>query len=173
MSTTSFLLRSRSTSPENSDDERPKAIRRHSRRDVLYEPDRLRYFRRVSRTRCILISISLFTFLLCFLTKGPIGPPYLSGKCQLAILLEGIPPTPTPTGGMSQPDWVNGEDAISLEDKSSWARVTSPEELMGMLERGVTPSPKIIHQSWKDRQLPQNFEKWGQEWQKLHDADWR
>src|SRR5277367_3490267 len=88
-STTSFLLRSRSRSLENSDDE-STPFDRYLRPDG-HEPDRLRYFRRVSRARCLLLFVALVAFLGFFLRKGPIGPPYLSAKCQAAIILAGIP----------------------------------------------------------------------------------
>jgi hypothetical protein len=172
MSSTTSFLRSRSTSPENFDDE-PKPFDRYLRPDG-HEPERLKYFRRVSRARCLLLFVALFALLGCFLTKGPIGPPYLGGKCQAAIFLAGIPKATSRTTISPVPGWTNTEDVVSPEEMATWAKVTHPDELFDKLERGETVDSKIIHQSWKTRHdLPARFTLWSREWQRLHGADWR
>jgi hypothetical protein len=171
MSSTTSFLRSRSTSPETFDDE-PKPFDRYLRPDG-HELDRLRYFRRVSRVRCLLLFVALFAFLGCFLTKGPIGPPYLGGKCQAAIFLSGIPKASS-SATLQAEWWRDSNNATTSEEMATWAKVTHPDELFEMLERGEAPHSKIIHQSWKTRHgLPAKFELWSREWQRLHGADWR
>jgi hypothetical protein len=167
-STTSFLLRSRSTSPADFD---PKPFDRYLRPDG-HEPDRLRYFRRVSRARCLLLFVALVAFLGFFIRRGPLGPAYLSGKCQTAMFLAGIPKVSS--SATSHVGWTNSDDVVSPEEMANWAKVMHPDELFEMLDRGEAPHSKIIHQSWKTRHgLPANFELWSQEWQRLHGADWR
>ena len=52
------------------------------------------------------------------------------------------------------------------------ARVISPSDLMAMLDRGEPLTGRILHQSWKDHQLPDHFERWSKEWQGRLDQSW-
>lgn len=66
-------------------------------------------------------------------------------------------------------------DNPSLEDESTqaeWARIVLPSELFSMLEKGQKPTGWIIHQSWKNRDLPKHFQKWSEDWRRIHGRNW-
>ena len=165
MSATTFL-RSRSASPTHYDsDDEPKQFGRYLRHEST---EKFRFFRRISRFRCLAASVILFALFGYLITMGPLQSSYQNSKCQAAIYIAGAP--------KAQSNWTSSSaNYISPhEETSKWAKQLHPEELMDMLERGESFGSKIIHQSWKTRNdVPTNFEIWGREWRRLHGSDWR
>ncbi|PVF95752.1 hypothetical protein CPB86DRAFT_875488 [Serendipita vermifera] len=53
-----------------------------------------------------------------------------------------------------------------------WARVISATQLMDMVEKGQTPYPRIIHQSWTTQNVPLHFEDKRVMWRQFHDGNW-
>ncbi|EIN06486.1 hypothetical protein PUNSTDRAFT_145072 [Punctularia strigosozonata HHB-11173 SS5] len=83
--------------------------------------------------------------------------------CPLRIALAGIPPASNALSG-------GNNDSIT-HTSATWARTITPSDLMAMLEAEEHPElqgSKIIHQSWKNNNLPEDFELWSYEWRRLH-----
>ncbi|KIM27192.1 glycosyltransferase family 32 protein [Serendipita vermifera MAFF 305830] len=54
----------------------------------------------------------------------------------------------------------------------SGARQISASELMDMVNMGESPTPWIVHQSWKDGPLPGHFQKWSDSWKESLNDTW-
>jgi hypothetical protein len=57
-------------------------------------------------------------------------------------------------------------------DPRAWAEVISAGQLMELVEKGLHPGPRIIHQSWTTQDLPLHVEKKTLAWRKYHSYDW-
>lgn len=73
-----------------------------------------------------------------------------------------------PVGSSDQGSAIGGED----DDEQSLARIMLPSELMAILEAGEKPPRRIIHQSWKNDNLPDHFRRWGRTWRRVHGPSW-
>ena len=59
------------------------------------------------------------------------------------------------------------------EDQSDWAKTMRPSELMDLVDLGLPPPKRLIHQSWKTRDnLPDHFQKWSNDWRRVHGTNW-
>lgn len=92
-----------------------------------------------------------------------------------------IPEPPKPRKGefddcpslLGPPSRFSGEHIPLEEEGPDWSQVMMPNELMDMLDKGEPLPKRIIHQSWKDwDSIPEHFQKWSQEWRKVHGRYW-
>ncbi|KAG8760461.1 hypothetical protein FRC14_003018 [Serendipita sp. 396] len=60
----------------------------------------------------------------------------------------------------------------STGDQSEWAEVMMPSQLIELVEHGKPLPRLLIHQSWKTRDLPSRFQKWSNDWRRIHGKRW-
>lgn len=119
--------------------------------------------RRVSRWA--LLTIVVFGFLavshVVYIRAFPPPPPPKEGEfdaCPHLLI-------PNPTRYRVAP--------TNTEDKSDWAKMMRPSELMDLIDLGLAPPKRLIHQSWKTRDnLPDHFQKWSDDWRRIHGSNW-
>jgi hypothetical protein len=106
------------------------------------------------------VAIALLPLVLFWAQVWPLNGSSLD--CRARIALAGIPPRP--------PGSPVSNDVAS--NNATWARSVTPSQLMATLENHSSPEAtygsKIIHQSWKDNDLPERFQLWSHEWQRMH-----
>ncbi|KAG8830026.1 Chitin synthase, class 2 [Serendipita sp. 399] len=57
-------------------------------------------------------------------------------------------------------------------DQSQWSEMMLPSRLMELVDQGKPFPHRIIHQSWKTRDLPPHFQKWSNDWRRIHGKGW-
>lgn len=133
--------------------------------DPVWAKKRNNSRRKVLLVRCgilfTLVTLSLATFLYFRPQPPPKKEPGEFDDCAEAIEAVGVP-----TGEKVLQLQARLGGASKTKHGSKGARQISAEELMDMVDKGKSPSPWIVHQSWKDGPLPEHFERWSKDWKK-------
>ena len=122
----------------------------------------------------IICLLSLFSFRESYLDPEPVAvavpvpEPEIAkspfDECEHLINEAGVPPLT---------ELSKQKDAGTHGSSSNQgARVISAKQLMELVDSGEHPGPRILHQSWKDGQLPEYFERWSMAWQRQLDETW-
>ncbi|KAG8806365.1 hypothetical protein FRC17_005059, partial [Serendipita sp. 399] len=137
--------------------------------------------RRVLRW-CLLPGIVLVLFLFWIsreAVREPLPPPAVKEadpfeNCPQAIVDAGVPSLEELSSALENPSTVPGDvhHYRPSEDSTKWARIMSATQLMEMVEDGKSPGPRILHQSWKNEELPDHFKRWSKAWRQYLDDTW-
>ncbi|KAG8828119.1 hypothetical protein FRC19_009203 [Serendipita sp. 401] len=132
---------------------------------------------------CLAPALLLLVFILWFsrdAVRQPEPPPAVKEvdpfeNCPQAIQDAGVPSLEELVAleSASTSTSINGYSPHRpSEDPNKWARIISATDLMDMVAEGKSPSPRIMHQSWKDHTLPDHFKRWSKAWRQLLDETW-
>lgn len=99
------------------------------------------------------------------------GLPPVSADSRSGILQKQKKVDDETSGNEGEDEYANGN---GNDDESTWSKIVNASEIINTLLMGQPERvpPRILHQSWKNENLPKRFAKWSKSWRKMHGVDW-